>query len=107
MWIYDRLVWLIFWLLGILGLGDRDHAHDPPHKYTFAQARDRASAIVAQMTMEEKLSVTSGHAGPCQANSGSVERLGVPSFCYNDGRECRGQVGCAVAGGAEVRVEGA
>jgi len=50
-------------------------------------ATDRAAELVAKMTLEEKLNLTSGHAGPCQANAGAVPRLGVPAFCYNDGRE--------------------
>ena len=54
----------------------------------WAEARDRAAKLVEKMTLEEKLNVTSGRLGPCQANSGSVPRLGIPSFCYNDGREC-------------------
>ncbi|TXT15566.1 hypothetical protein VHUM_00069 [Vanrija humicola] len=37
------------------------------------------------MTVVEKVNITSGVVGPCQANSGSVPRLGVPSLCYNDG----------------------
>lgn len=52
-------------------------------------AQDRAAKLVEKMTLEEKLNVTSGRLGPCQANSGSVPRLGIPSFCYNDGREYR------------------
>lgn len=53
------------------------------------EAHDRAAKLVEKMTLEEKLNVTSGRLGPCQANSGSIPRLGIPSFCYNDGRECR------------------
>lgn len=87
MWLYDVVIFAIFWLLGLLGLGNKDHTHDPPHKYTWSEARVQAAKLVDQMTMEEKLNITSGHWGPCQANSGSVERLGIPSFCYNDGRE--------------------
>lgn len=65
------------------------------------QAADRAAKLVKDMTLEEKLNVTSGRLGPCQANSGSVPRLGIPSFCYNDGRECRHRH--AQAAGGSVR----
>lgn len=57
-----------------------------PEAWTLAI--DRAERLVANMTLDEKLNITSGRLGPCQANSGSVPRLGIPSFCYNDGREC-------------------
>lgn len=87
MWLFDAILWFIFWILALLGLRDRDHAHDPPHKYTWSEARVHAAKLVDQMSVDEKLNITSGRTGPCQANSGSVERLGIPSFCYNDGRE--------------------
>lgn len=44
------------------------------------------------MTLAEKVNMTSGVQGPCQANAGSVPRLGIPSFCYNDGREHNNRV---------------
>lgn len=50
-------------------------------------AHERAVKLVAKMTLPEKLNLTSGRLGPCQANSGSVPRLGIPSLCFNDGRE--------------------
>lgn len=66
-------------------------ATPPATPVPWAVAQDRAAKLVEKMTLEEKLNVTSGRLGPCQANSGSVPRLGIPSFCYNDGRECAHQ----------------
>ncbi|BEI80906.1 hypothetical protein CcaverHIS002_0200660 [Cutaneotrichosporon cavernicola] len=85
MWLFDAILWFIFWILALLGLREHDYARDPPHKFTWSEARVRATRLVDQMSMDEKLNITSGRTGPCQANSGSVERLGIPSFCYNDG----------------------
>lgn len=45
----------------------------------------RAQALVAQMTLEEKASFITGHAGRCAGNTGSVERLGIPILCLQDG----------------------
>lgn len=98
------------WVLNALALGVSDHSvvatrdvTPPPQPQvpfaaglappsgppvSWAEAQDRAAKLVEKMTLEEKLNVTSGRLGPCQANSGSVPRLGIPAFCYNDGREC-------------------
>ncbi|WVF67569.1 hypothetical protein IAT40_002327 [Kwoniella sp. CBS 6097] len=47
----------------------------------FEQAQD----VVARMTLEEKVNLTTAMTGPCQANSGGVPRLGIPGLCFNDG----------------------
>ncbi|KAL1413642.1 hypothetical protein Q8F55_001420 [Vanrija albida] len=77
------------WLLGIIGAADTPHpqpgAPASPQPVPWADARKRAEALVANMTVVEKVNITSGVLGPCQANSGAVPRLGVPSLCYNDG----------------------
>jgi hypothetical protein len=71
-------------------VNDKTNYQDAIHiQQAWAAASHRAEELVAQMTLHEKINLTSGVSGPCQANSGSVPRLGVPSFCYNDGRECR------------------
>jgi beta-glucosidase len=78
-----------------LGAQHAQHDLDSESPITFtpfsaeawARAADRASELAAKMTREEKLNITRGVWGPCQAQSGSVPRLGVPGFCYNDGRE--------------------
>lgn len=45
----------------------------------------KASKLVAQMTLDEKANLTSGVTGRCAGTLGSVERLGIPSFCLQDG----------------------
>lgn len=37
------------------------------------------------MTLEEKVWFITGQNGPCAGNTGSVDRLGVPSLCLQDG----------------------
>jgi beta-glucosidase len=46
---------------------------------------EMAKNATAHMTLYEKVNVTSAFPGPCQANSGSVPRLGIPGLCFNDG----------------------
>ncbi|KAI3390563.1 hypothetical protein diail_9198 [Diaporthe ilicicola] len=53
----------------------------------WASAFSAAEALVGQMTLEEKLNVTSGHTNPantCSGNTGSVPRLGWPGLCLQD-----------------------
>ncbi|OAA54303.1 beta-glucosidase [Niveomyces insectorum RCEF 264] len=51
---------------------------------------DKARALVAQMTLAEKVNVTSGTGYfmanniPCAGNTGSVPRLGFPRLCFQD-----------------------
>lgn len=45
----------------------------------------KASKLVAQMTLAEKTNLTSGVIGPCAGTLGSVDRLGIPGFCLQDG----------------------
>lgn len=52
------------------------------------EAYDKARAIVEQLTVTEKVNLTTGTgwgSGPCVGNTGSVPRLGIPSFCLQDG----------------------
>ncbi|KKY15292.1 putative glycoside hydrolase family 3 protein [Diplodia seriata] len=54
----------------------------------WAEAYDRASLLVAGMTLAEKVNVTTGvgwEMGMCVGNTGPVERLGFPSLCLQDG----------------------
>nr|RBQ92251.1 hypothetical protein FVER53263_11749 [Fusarium verticillioides] len=58
------------------GLGNWSHAYD------------QASALVSQMTMDEKVSVTSGQTttpNGCNGMIPGVPRLGFPGICVNDG----------------------
>lgn len=54
----------------------------------WADAYQQASAIVDQMTIEEKVSVVSGQTSKTNGCSGiipGVPRLGFPGICVNDG----------------------
>ncbi|KFY13084.1 hypothetical protein V491_06524 [Pseudogymnoascus sp. VKM F-3775] len=48
-------------------------------------AHTKATSLIAEMTLEEKVHIVTGQAGPCAGNSGSVTRLGIPQICYQDG----------------------
>ncbi|RAQ73303.1 hypothetical protein COH21_011232 [Aspergillus flavus] len=48
-------------------------------------AHAQAAELVAEMTLEEKVSVVTGQTGPCAGNSGNVTRLGIPRMCFQDG----------------------
>ncbi|KAK1708650.1 glycoside hydrolase superfamily [Colletotrichum lupini] len=49
-------------------------------------AYERASNLVSQLTLEEKVNITRGYAGDntCAGNTGSIPRLGWPGFCLHD-----------------------
>ncbi|KAF7333824.1 putative beta-glucosidase [Mycena venus] len=47
----------------------------------FAQAK----ALVDQMTIEEKVNITTGQTGKCVGVTGEVPRLNLTAFCYEDG----------------------
>jgi hypothetical protein len=49
------------------------------------QSFAKASALVAQMTLEEKVAFTTGHRGPCEGNLPGLARLGLPPLCLQDG----------------------
>ncbi|KAF2404436.1 hypothetical protein EJ06DRAFT_526515 [Trichodelitschia bisporula] len=55
---------------------------------TWAKSYKKAHALVRQMTLVEKVNVTTGvgwSMGMCVGNTGPVERLGFPSLCLQDG----------------------
>ncbi|OJJ80927.1 beta-glucosidase [Aspergillus glaucus CBS 516.65] len=55
-------------------------------------AYQHAKAIVAKLTLEEKVNVTGGFDGACAGNSGAVPRLSIPSLCFQDAPDgIRGQ----------------
>lgn len=62
-------------------LADGGHAW----KSAFAKAK----AVVAQMTVEEKVNITTGigflTTGPCAGINGAVPRLNIPALCLKDG----------------------
>ncbi|KAK6910773.1 hypothetical protein I203_104805 [Kwoniella mangroviensis CBS 8507] len=49
------------------------------------EAYERSKDVAKEMTLEEKVNLTTAVTGPCQANSGGVPRLGIPGLCFNDG----------------------
>ncbi|KAK4654441.1 hypothetical protein QC762_403750 [Podospora pseudocomata] len=51
-----------------------------------------ASLLVSNLTLQEKLNLTIGHAGPCVGNTAPIPRLSIPSLCIADGpASLRGQ----------------
>ncbi|KAI5799199.1 beta-glucosidase-related glycosidase [Peziza echinospora] len=70
--------------------------HSPPYypapkggwAPTWAESYRKAKLLVEQMTLAEKVNVTTGTGwsmGLCVGNTGPVERLGYPSICLQDG----------------------
>lgn len=49
-------------------------------------AYKKAKSLVAQMTIEEKVNLTTGYAAPngCSGNIASISRLGFPGLCLSD-----------------------
>ncbi|GJN69234.1 hypothetical protein PLICBS_003282 [Purpureocillium lilacinum] len=72
-------------------------AHSPPHypspwmdpKATgWEEAYAKAKAFVSQLTLLEKVNITTGTgwmSGPCVGNVGAVPRLGLKALCMQDG----------------------
>ncbi|KAF7596625.1 hypothetical protein BBP40_000547 [Aspergillus hancockii] len=59
---------------------------------TWKDAYQRAKALIAQMTVEEKANLTRGHDGQCVGNSGAIPRLSIPQLCFADAPDgVRGQ----------------
>lgn len=53
---------------------------------SWTEAFALAKSLLGQMTLEEKVNLTTGISSPaCSGNTGSVPRLGIPSLCLNDG----------------------
>ncbi|KAK7458788.1 hypothetical protein VKT23_009793 [Stygiomarasmius scandens] len=52
---------------------------------SWADAYAKASALVANMTLPEKVNITTGIPGRCVGNLGGVPRLGIDPFCLEDG----------------------
>lgn len=55
---------------------------------TWQRSYKRAARLVNQMTLVEKINVTTGigwSMGMCVGNTGAVDRLGFPSLCLQDG----------------------
>ncbi|CAG8958507.1 hypothetical protein HYFRA_00009822 [Hymenoscyphus fraxineus] len=53
----------------------------------WAEAYAKAEAVVSQMTLVEKVNITSGTGflmGPCVGNTGSALRFGIPNLCLQD-----------------------
>ncbi|KAL4774413.1 putative beta-glucosidase F [Aspergillus nidulans var. acristatus] len=54
---------------------------------TWAEAYEKAHRIVSNLTLAEKVNLTTGTGifmGPCAGQTGSVPRLGIPNLCLHD-----------------------
>jgi hypothetical protein len=54
---------------------------------SWAAAYAKAQVVVANMTLAEKVNLTTGtgqQMGPCVGNSGSALRFGIPNLCLQD-----------------------
>ncbi|POR33093.1 Beta-glucosidase [Tolypocladium paradoxum] len=53
---------------------------------TWATAYSKAKAMVAQMTLDEKVNLTAGYAAPngCSGTIPAIKRLGFPGMCVSD-----------------------
>jgi hypothetical protein len=67
------------------GLSDKIKGPKANGGKAWKQAYARATALVDQMTVEEKVSIVTGQIGRCAGNTGAVERLGLPALCAQDG----------------------
>lgn len=71
--------------------GQSDPWYPSPHGGTvgsWEEAYKKAAALVGQMSVVEKVNITSGTGwmmGMCVGNTGPVDRLGFPSLCLQDG----------------------
>lgn len=97
------LVFLTLCLVLLLGFGgivayktSSADSHSPPWYPTpkggtdaaWAKSYKKAAKLVKQMTLVEKVNVTTGTGwsmGPCVGNTGPVPRLKFPSLCLQDG----------------------
>ncbi|KAL4929859.1 beta-glucosidase [Aspergillus undulatus] len=53
----------------------------------WADAYEKAHAVVSNLTLAEKVNLTTGtgiYMGPCAGQTGSVPRFGIPSICLHD-----------------------
>lgn len=73
-----------------------DKAYSPPYYPApkggwlsdWEDSYEKAHKLVSQMTLAEKVNLTTGTGifmGRCSGHTGSVSRLGVPQLCINDG----------------------
>jgi beta-glucosidase len=69
--------------------GLSSHYNGPiAHGGVWRDAYLRADMMISNMTLEERVNLTTAVFGPCPSNSGGVPRLGIPGMCFDDGREC-------------------
>ncbi|KAH7056013.1 beta-glucosidase-related glycosidase [Macrophomina phaseolina] len=50
----------------------------------WAAAYEKARALVAQLTQDEKSNLTRGYTGACVGNTGAIPRLGIEPLCFAD-----------------------
>ncbi|KAF9890251.1 hypothetical protein FE257_006163 [Aspergillus nanangensis] len=80
----------------VLQSRDEAEAYSPPYYPTpkggwisdWAEAYEKAHKLVSNMTLAEKVNLTTGtgiYMGPCAGQTGSALRLGIPQLCLHDG----------------------
>ncbi|KAF4784956.1 beta-glucosidase [Colletotrichum scovillei] len=92
MWLFAILSILLY--VFTPGIGVAALAQSPPvfpsplgrGKGIWKNAYERATNLVSQLTLEEKVNITRGFAGDntCAGNTGSIPRLGWPGMCLHD-----------------------
>src|SRR5438876_201148 len=60
-------------------------AATPPWMDPSLPAYNRASSLLGQMTLEEKIAMVHGFPGPCVGNGTNNSRLGIPALHLQDG----------------------
>jgi hypothetical protein len=73
------------WLTGIYDYEDPSPV--PTHGRTWQQAYEKATEFVSQLTLLEKINLTTGvgwEGGRCVGNTGSIPRLNFVGFCNQD-----------------------
>jgi len=75
--------------LGLTSPARLSSQYDGPiaHGGAWQDAFVRADEMISNMTLEERVNLTTAVFGPCPSNSGGVPRLGIPGMCFDDGRE--------------------
>ena len=88
--------WALASVLAPLALAGDSGSYDSPPYYpapkggwvsTWADAYKKAHQVVSQMTLAEKVNLTTGTGffmGRCSGQTGSAERFGIPQLCFQD-----------------------
>lgn len=75
-------------LLGTIQSGQARPTDKPYNVLTWEEAYAKAEKLLSQMTLEQKVNLTTGtgnQQGPCEGNTAPVEDPYFPALCLNDG----------------------